>query len=130
MKGNMAQVLLVGLGGMIGSVLRYALASAVQRSAHAAFPAGTLVVNLLGCLAIGVFMSLAEAKQWMSPNIRLFVTTGILGGFTTFSAFGYETFRLLRENAYGFATANVLANVVVGTVAVGLGWSLGRFLAT
>jgi fluoride exporter len=126
----MVQVLLVGLGGMIGSVLRYVVASGLQKGVSESFPVGTMAVNLLGCLAIGVFASVAEVKQWTSPEARLFVTTGILGGFTTFSAFGYETFRLLRESAFGFAAASVFGNVVIGTVAVGLGWMLGKTFAS
>jgi fluoride exporter len=115
---------------MIGSVLRFAVTISLQQRLPTSFPVGTLAVNLLGCLAIGVFASLAEVRQWTSPDVRLFVTTGILGGFTTFSAFGYETFQLLRDDAFIFAALSVVANVVVGTAAVGLGWAVAKYLAT
>jgi CrcB protein len=126
----MAQMLLVGLGGMIGSVLRLFVATAFQKAISTSFPVGTLAVNLLGCLAIGMFAGLAEAKQWTNLEVRFFVVMGVLGGFTTFSAFGYETFLLLRANAYVFAAASVLANVVVGTVAVVVGWAVAMYFAT
>lgn len=126
----MTHVLIVGVGGMIGSILRYWLSGVVQRSVEGTFPAGTLAVNVLGCLAIGVFWSLVEVRQWFSPEVRLFVTFGILGGFTTFSAFGLETFRLLRDEAYLLALANVLGSVLVGTAAVAVGWAAVKFFAT
>jgi fluoride exporter len=129
-KARMVQVLLVGLGGMIGSIMRYALASGVQDYVRLAFPAGTLAVNLLGCLFIGAFASLAEVKQWTNVETRLLVTTGFLGGFTTFSAFGYETFRLMRDNLYAYAVINVLANVLFGIMAVGIGWAVAKYFAT
>jgi fluoride exporter len=118
----MHHLLIVGAGGFIGSVLRYWLASAAQRWAGNGFPAGTLVVNTIGCLAIGAVWSLVEHRQWFSPELRTLMTVGILGGFTTFSAFGHETFMLLRDGKYVWAMANVVANVVVGMIAVASGW--------
>jgi CrcB protein len=110
-------------------MFRYLVAAGVQKAMPATFPAGTLTVNLLGCLVIGAFAGLAEAKQWTSPEVWLFVVTGVLGGFTTFSAFGYETFLLLREGEFGYAAASVLANVAVGFGAVGVGWATAKFFA-
>ena len=122
----MNHVLLVGVGGFIGSILRYWLTDAAQRSTQGGFPVGTLAVNILGCLAIGILWSLVEYRQWLNPELRIFVTVGILGGFTTFSAFGYETFVLIRDGQYPWALANVAANVVLGIGAVIVGWMAAK----
>jgi len=83
---------LVGFGGFIGSVARYLMAGAVHRVAdRALFPSGTLAVNVLGCLAIGFLGGLAESRGVLSASARLFLLIGVLGGFTTFSSFGFET---------------------------------------
>src|ERR1044072_5450644 len=103
----MNHVLIVGIGGFLGSVLRYWLSAFVQRWAQEAFPLGTLVVNLLGCFVIGAVMSLAEYREAFSPEWRLFLTIGLLGGFTTYSTFGYETFALLRGNQALLALGSV-----------------------
>ena len=138
----MTRILLVGAGGFVGSVLRYALSSWVQQSARGSlfpygtgslfpygtgslFPYGTLAVNVLGCFAIGILVQLAE-RSAIDAEVRLLLATGLLGGFTTFSAFGNETLDLLREDARSLAAANVLANVLLGLAAV----HLGRLLAS
>ena len=125
----MLHAVLVGIGGFIGSVLRYWLSGIAQRGFKGDFPVGTLLVNIAGCLAIGAFWSLVEYREWFSPEQRIFVTVGVLGGFTTFSAFGYETFMLLRDSEYLPALANVASNTVVGTAAVALGWMAAKALA-
>jgi CrcB protein len=125
----MAQLLIVGTGGFCGAVARYWLTGVAHRYLQGAFPYGTLVVNLLGCLAIGCVMGLVEFRQVFPPNVRVFLVPGILGGFTTFSAFGYETFSLLRDNEYLLAAANVAGNVVVGIVAVLVGWFAAKLLS-
>jgi len=84
----------------------------------ARFPYGTLVVNVTGCLAIGVIAGLAERASLFTPGARLFLITGFLGGYTTFSAFAYETVFLAREHAWVSAMGNVLAQVTLGLVAV------------
>ena len=124
----MTNALIVGVGGFVGSVRRYWLAG----YAHSWFdtlPAGTLLVNVVGCLAIGAFLSAAECGGWFRPETRLLVTTGVLGGFTTFSAFGYETFALVNERQYWAAMGNISANCVLGFVAVAMGWMAGKALA-
>ena len=122
----MTRLLLVGAGGFVDSVLRWALSTLVQDAAHGArFPFGTLAVNVLGCLAIGVVVQLAETRSAIGAEVRLLVATGLLGGFTTFSAFGNETLDLLRADARALAAANVLANVLLGLAAV----HAGRLLA-
>jgi CrcB protein len=118
----MTRLLLVGLGGFVGSVLRYWLSGVAQDIARSSlFPWGTLAVNLLGCLAIGVVAQLAESRGAFSAETRLLVATGLLGGFTTFSAFGNETLLLLRDAERALALANVLANVILGLAFAQLG---------
>lgn len=111
---------LVALGGAIGSVSRYLLAGLVQRASGSLFPFGTLAVNLLGCLLIGLLAPLVGLRS----TLRLFLLIGVLGGFTTFSTFGLETFRLLEDREYLRAAANVFASVVVGLAGVWAGYRI------
>lgn len=122
------KLLVVGLGGFVGAIARYGLSGLVHRWFSGAFPAGTLVVNVTGCLAIGLLMSLVEDRQLLSPGARLFLMIGLLGSFTTFSTFGYETFECLRENDLRGAALSVLANVFLGLGAVVLGRAVARLL--
>lgn len=123
----MRQALLVGIGGFVGSMLRYWTSSAAQRfSPLAAFPLGTLVVNVVGCFAAGLIVGLAESRQLVSPEARLFLIVGLLGGFTTFSAFGLEVVSLARGRELALATAEVLLHLVLGFAAVWLGHLLAR----
>ena len=125
----MQRVLLIGIGGFVGSVLRYGLGTTVQRwTAPSPFPAGTVVVNRLGCLVIGLLAGLAEARGGISAELRSLVFVGLLGGFTTFSAFGLETVELMRGGRAGLAAVNVLVQVVVGLTGVWGGLSLTRAL--
>ena len=118
----MANILLVGLGGFVGSVLRYLASGYVQQSTKSIdFPYGTLAVNVIGCFVIGFLAQLAEARGVFTSESRLFVFVGILGGFTTFSSFGNETLNLARDSQIMNALANVGANVVLGLFAVWLG---------
>jgi fluoride exporter len=125
----MTELLAVGAGGFVGAVLRYWVAGTVQRWSGGVFPHGTLAVNVLGCLLMGAVMGLVEYRQFFGPHARLLLTMGFLGGLTTFSTFGYETFMLLRDNEYVSALANVVLNVVACTVAVALGWLAVKALA-
>ena len=125
------RVLFVGLGGFLGSVLRYGIGSGVQRlSRAAAFPFGTLVVNVVGCFAIGFLLYVADERAMWSAEARGFVFVGVLGGFTTFSAFGSETMALLRSGRSGEAFANVAAHLILGLGAVALGRALAQATAT
>ncbi len=118
---------MVGAGGFLGSIFRYALSGMVQRwFPLSTFPHGTLAVNLLGCFSIGLLSGLAESRQLFGPQARLLIFLGFLGGFTTFSTFGYETFALLREADFFRASANVLLSVGLGLAAVWLGSALAR----
>jgi fluoride exporter len=118
-------VLAVGLGGLLGSLLRYKLGGLVlHHTASWRFPASTFTVNLLGCALVGICVGLAEQRHLLSPTLRLFLITGFCGGFTTFSAFGFETVYLLRRHELAWALANVVISVVGGVAAVWLGWKV------
>ena len=124
----MVKVVLVGLGGCLGSIARYALSGWVQDRTGGTFPAGTLAVNLLGCFLIGAFAELAEARGLLSAETRTFVVIGLLGGFTTFSAFGNETLNLMRERDFTLLLANVCAHVVLGLGAVWAGRAAAHWI--
>jgi CrcB protein len=108
----MGKLLLAGIGGFIGSALRYSLSGFVQglnRGVH--FPYGTLAVNLIGCLAIGFLSYLAETRGVFTAETRTLVFIGVLGGFTTFSAFGNETINLWRAGQGALAALNIAAHL-------------------
>ncbi len=122
-KGSiLTNILLVGIGGFIGSVMRYLASGYVQQTTKSVdFPYGTLAVNVIGCFVIGFLAQLAEGRGVFTSESRLFVFTGILGGFTTFSSFGNETINLVRDSQMMNAFANVGTNLVIGLFAVWLG---------
>ena len=123
MKTALINALLVGTGGFLGAMARYGLSGLVQRASKlSTFPYGTLVVNMVGCLMIGLLIGLMESRQVFGPEFRVFAIIGILGGFTTFSAFGYETFAMLRSEEYFRAAANVALQVIMGLALVWLGY--------
>jgi fluoride exporter len=125
----MGNILWVGVGGFIGSVFRYVLSGLVQEyTKRDDFPVGTLAVNILGCLIIGLLSQLAEARGAFSPETRALVIIGILGGFTTFSSFGNETMNLWRDGESYLAFVNVVAQVMLGLGAVWLGRTIGHEL--
>ena len=122
----MKQALLVGLGGMIGSIARYKLGGAILHQTTAwRFPLSTFVINVAGCLVIGLLAALAEHRDFFSTEMRLFLFTGLLGGFTTFSAFGYEGVFLLRRGEVGTAALYAVASVLCGFAAVWVGFKIG-----
>jgi len=113
------KLFLAGIGGFIGSSLRYAMTGFVQQwSRSIDFPYGTLAVNLIGCFLIGSLSQLAESRGVFTADSRTFVFIGILGGFTTFSAFGNETMNLWRDGENTLALANVAAHLILGLGAV------------
>ena len=121
----MRDALLVALGGATGSVLRWWLAGLTQRaSGGGAFPWGTLAVNVAGSLAIGVVAALGMGRVPLPAASRLLIVTGVLGGFTTFSALSIETFTLLRQGQTGMAAAYAIGSLAAGLVATWAGWSL------
>lgn len=120
----MKSVLFVALGGALGSVARFKLSGLILHQAFGwRFPAGTFVINVVGCLVIGILAGLAVKDDYFSPDLRIFLFTGILGGFTTFSAFGLETFYLLRRGEVFVAGSYVVLSVAIGLLALWLGFS-------
>jgi CrcB protein len=118
----MKALLLVALGGALGSVARFKLSGYVlHHTIDWRFPAGTFAVNVIGCLAAGILAGLAEKHDMFSADTRLLLFTGILGGFTTFSAFGLETMFLLKRGDVLIAAANVILSVLAGLLALWLG---------
>ncbi len=120
--------LYVFIGGGIGAAARYWLQDIVYRYMSSGFPYGTLAVNVLGSFAIGFLMSLFEGRFAVSPSMRIFLTIGILGGFTTFSSFSFETIALLRDGSYGLGILNVLFSVITCLVATWIGIAMGKLL--
>jgi CrcB protein len=118
--------LLVFVGGGIGSVLRYALATTVQKGTGGPFPAGTFAVNVLGCFAIGLVGALGLERAAVSPEARVFLMIGVLGGFTTFSSFAWETLGLVSVRDALRAALYVTGSVLLGLIGVWLGRLLGR----
>ena len=121
---DMKPLLLVALGGAIGSVARYTTVLKVNTLWASAFPWGTFTVNVLGCLIIGFFAGLAEHFDLITTDARLLLFTGLMGGFTTFSAFGLETMQLARKGELLIASSYVLGSVALGLVALWLGFML------
>lgn len=122
MLDGMQNFFLVGAGGFAGAVFRYYFGGWIfQLHPQTKFPLSTLLVNLVGCLLIGALGALAHHFNAFSPQSRLFIFTGVLGGFTTYSAFGFETFYLLRNHETGLAILNVLLTVAFGLALVWLG---------
>jgi CrcB protein len=117
----------VGAGGFLGSVLRYWVTGAVYGLVAAPrVPWGTLVVNVAGCFAIGLLGGLAETRGVLTASARLFLFIGVLGGFTTFSTFGYETLALLREQAVARALLNAGLQLTLGVGAAWVGLAASR----
>ena len=118
-------LILVAMGGAIGSMARYGVSSLVVKQVNPVnFPWGTFSVNILGCMLAGVFLLVAESMQSISQEARLFVVTGLLGGFTTFSAFGIETLGLLRRGEMLIAISYASLSIIVGVLAMWLSYSL------
>jgi len=119
--------LYVGLGGGVGSLARYVTGIAMVQRFGPGFPYGTLTINVVGCFVIGVVSQLALTRAFgMTPNLRLFLTVGVLGGFTTFSTFAYETVTLAGEGAPTLGALYIAASVGLGTIAAFAGIVLTR----
>lgn len=121
----MDRILLVGIGGAVGSVLRYLVGGWVQSVSGISFPFGTLAVNVTGCFVIGILSYLADVRGVLTPEMRVLLMIGVLGGFTTFSSFGNETMALFRDGETGFAFANIALSLILGLGAVYVGRTLG-----
>lgn len=114
------------LGAIAGAPLRYFVQGRVQDLAPAMFPYGTLVVNITGCLVIGLLLTLAEEREMLGRESRLLLVTGFLGSYTTFSTFGWETYALLRDNEVLQASGNVFLSVAGGIFGVWAGSVIAR----
>jgi CrcB protein len=123
----MNKLLLIGLGGFLGSMSRFALGGWVHRMKSGwAFPLETLIVNVAGCLVIGILAGMSESRGVFSDTTRAFLFAGVLGGFTTFSAFGYETFLLMRDGQLATAAWSTCFQMALGLGGVWLGHALAR----
>ena len=124
----MQKVILIGLAGMIGTLCRYWLSGLVARQYGETFPWGTLVVNVLGCFLAGSLFYLMEERFLVSPMLRTVILIGLLGGFTTFSSFGLQTFTLLRDGEFALAAFNVTLSNLLGLLMLWVGYSLAKAL--
>lgn len=122
----MVKVMLVAVGGGAGSVLRYLVSGWGQRLGDGSFPLGTLLVNVIGCFLIGLLNAVFAGPVPIRPEYRIGLVIGVLGGFTTFSAFGWETFTLANDGQFARATANVLLSVAAGLAAVWIGYRVAE----
>lgn len=124
----MHKLLLIGFAGFLGTVARYLISGYLARRVGETFPAGTLAVNLLGCFLIGALFYLLQERFLVDPLIRSLILIGLLGGFTTFSSFGLQTFTLLREGELFLAMANILLSNVGGLLMVWSGYVLAEII--
>ena len=122
-----AKISFIFIGGGLGAVSRYLLQGVVQTRAGSSFPAGTMAVNIIGCFVIGVLWALFEEVP-VQIETRLFLITGFLGGFTTFSSFGVETLNLIRDGEYGYAAIYVGLSNLAGFACVFIGMIVSRAL--
>lgn len=113
-------ILAIGLGSFLGGISRYLITVFIQNRVFSSFPFGTLSVNVAGCFLIGIVFGLADRGN-LTQEWRLFLATGILGGFTTFSAFSNETVGMLRDGQFGYASAYVAGSVILGLLATFIG---------
>ena len=120
----MVTLLLVGLGGAIGSVARHLISSSIQRGSHSGFPWGTHVVNSTGSFVIGIVFAFFDGQQFGDTVLSFFVA-GLLGGYTTFSTFSVENMKMLENQRYGWFLQNAIGQIVVGLGVAMLGYALG-----
>jgi CrcB protein len=122
----MLKLFLIGFAGLIGTLGRYVLSGLIARRFGETFPTGTLVVNIVGCFLAGLLFYLMQERFMINQTTRTVVMIGFLGGFTTFSSFGLQTFALIREGEFWFAAINIAASNLLGLVMVWVGYTLGR----
>ncbi len=119
---SVGNIVIIGLGGFVGAILRFLVSGFVQTATSSVhFPYGTLSVNMIGCFCIGFFAYLAESRGILGTDARMFLLVGLLGSFTTFSTFSFETMNLLRDARYLAAGINVSSQVIIGLACVWLG---------
>jgi len=121
-------ILFVAVGGLIGCVARYLIAIAVSRQVSSTFPFGTMGINIAGCFLIGIFYALAEKGNILTPEWRLFLTTGFCGGFTTFSTYSYESMNLMRDGQWLYLCIYVFGSNIIGLGGTFLGMTIIKSL--
>ncbi len=124
----MGRLFLIGLAGFVGTLARYGLSGVIAKRYGETFPFGTLVVNLIGCFLIGLLFYLLQDRFLVNQNVRTILLVGLLGGFTTFSSFGLQTFTLLQDGEFGFAALNLGVSNLLGLLMVWAGYALARLL--
>src|SRR5258705_858869 len=124
----MQRFLIIGLAGLLGTLGRYGLSGIVARRFGETFPTGILVVNVFGCFLAGFLFHLMYERFLINEVVRTAIMIGFLGGFTTFSSFGLQTFTLLTDGELGLATLNVLASNIAGVLTVWAGYSAARVI--
>jgi fluoride exporter len=130
MRTDWRLIAAVAVGGALGSVARYLLGAFIQDRVSIGLPVGTLVINVVGSLLLGFFMAIGLETTAITPEIRFFLTTGFCGGFTTFSTFSYETYRLIEDAEYGTASVYAVGSVVLSVLACALGIGAARRLVS
>ena len=123
---NLITLAWIAVGGALGSTMRFALSTAVLRMSGSLFPFGTFVVNLVGCVAFGAIVGAAEHRVVLAPDARAFLLVGIMGGFTTFSSYAYESLALLQDGQFAAASVNIVGQVVAGLAGLWLAFALSR----
>jgi len=124
----MVKLLLIGFAGFIGTLGRYWLSGIVARRYGETFPFGTLLVNLIGCFLVGLLFYLMQERYLVNQNVRSIVLIGLLGGFTTFSSLGLQTFTLLQDHEIALAGLNLVASNIMGLLLVWAGYTLAKTL--
>ncbi len=125
----MSRVLFISLGAVIGANLRYLVSMWAAERFGVSFPYGTFLVNVSGCFVIGLFYGLGETRIPITPELRLFFAVGLLGAYTTFSSFGFETINLLRDGDLWLGVFNVAGSNLLGLLAVVAGLAVARLLS-
>lgn len=124
----MQKTILIAVAGLLGTLFRYWLSGFVARQYGETFPWGTIAVNLIGCLLTGAVFFLTEARFLVNPTVRMVILIGLLGGFTTFSSYGLQTFALLRDGEFGLAILNMVTSNTLGLFMVWMGYLLAKVL--
>ena len=115
---------LIAIGGALGSTARYLFAMSVQRASGSLFPFGTFAVNVVGCILFGAIAGAAEQRVQLTPELRMFLLVGVLGGFTTFSSYTFETLALVRDGQFAWGAINLGGQVVAGFAGMWAGYVL------
>ena len=122
----MGKLFLIGLAGFVGTLGRYGLSGVIAKRYGETFPLGTLAVNLLGCFLVGLLFYLMQERFLVNRNARTIILIGLLGGFTTFSSLGLQTFTLLQDGEFGLAAANLGVSNLIGLLMVWVGYTLAK----